>query len=98
MSKTNLPTSEAMWAALDSADFPSDKTHLIRAAESTNPDEAVIATLRSLPVEVYANRDEVLRSIETAEATGTTPSEHAAQARQPADPGLAQHQRTTGPA
>jgi hypothetical protein len=73
MSKTNLPTSEAMWAALDSADFPADKGQLIRAAEATDPDEVVIAALRSLPVEVYANRDEVLRSIETAD-TGRSPS------------------------
>lgn len=95
MPGTGLPSAEAVWSALTAADFPADKTRLIRAAEGEGADEKVLAALRSLPVEEYASRDEGLRSIDTIEATGTAPAQHAAQARQPTRPGLAQHQRTT---
>ena len=42
----------------------------------------------------YDNRDEVVRSVDTVEATGTSPSQHARQAREKAPPGVAQSQRT----
>ncbi len=96
MPGTNLPTSDDVTSALINADFPAGKDDLIRCAEEAGADDAVLRALRSLPPAFeYANRDEVLRSIDTMEASGTTPSQHAAQAR--ADqPGLAQHERAAG--
>ncbi|MDQ3946666.1 MAG: DUF2795 domain-containing protein [Actinomycetota bacterium] len=97
MPGTGLPTADAVRDALQNADFPAGKDDLIRTAEETGASGDVLAALRSLPVADYASKDEVVRSVETAEATGATPSQHAAQARTEARPGLAQHQRTAGP-
>ncbi len=97
MPGTNLPTSDEVTSALNAADFPAGKDNLIRVAQEAGADDRVLRALRSLPPAFeYANRDEVLRSIDTAEASGTTPSQHAAQARTDPGPGLAQHERTTG--
>ncbi len=90
-----LPSVEDIRDALMNADFPADKDELIRVAERAGAAEETLSVLRSLPVADYANKDEVVRSVETAEATGSTPSQHAAQARTDTQPGLAQHQRTT---
>ncbi len=91
----NLPTADAVAKALLDADFPAGKAELIRVAERAGASEEVLAALRSLPLADYDSRDEVLRSVETVEATGQTPAQKAAQARTPAEPGLAEHQRTT---
>ncbi|HEV3365249.1 MAG TPA: DUF2795 domain-containing protein [Acidimicrobiia bacterium] len=96
MPGTDLPTSAEVTTALDAADFPAGKDELIRVAQEAGADDGVLRALRSLPPAFeYANRDEVLRSIDTMEASGTTPSEHAAQARTGNQPGLAQHERST---
>lgn len=98
MSKTELPSADDFRDALAAADFPAGKEALVRMAEDGNADERVLAGLRSLPLGEYDNVDEVLRSVDTVEASGTTPSEHAAQAqaRPGGQPGLAQNQRTAG--
>jgi hypothetical protein len=94
MPGTDLPTADDVSSALDAADFPADKHQLIRFAEEAGAGEAVVKALRSLPLGDYANRAEVLRSLDTVEATGSSPSQHAAQAHQSAPSGLAQHQRS----
>jgi hypothetical protein len=91
-----LASAEAIRSALAAADFPATKDGLIEIASDAGADDRVLGALRSLPVEEYANREEVIRSVETIEATGSTPSQHAGQARQDGRPGLAQHQRTIG--
>ena len=96
MPGTGLPSAAEVRAALDAADFPATKDELIRVASAAGAGDAVLAALRSLPPDEYANRDEVVRSVDTAEATGSTPSEHARQARTEAPPGVAQHQRRVG--
>jgi hypothetical protein len=93
----NLPTADAVADALLDVDFPASKAELVRAAERAGAGEDVLAALRSLPLADYDNRDEVLRSVETVEATGQTPAQKAAQARASVPPGLAEHQRTTAP-
>lgn len=95
MPGTGLPTAAAVAGALDAVDFPATKEELVSMAEAAPTHEDVLSALRSLPLGEYANLDEVLRSVETADATGASPAQHAAQARTPARPGLAQHQRTT---
>ncbi len=95
MPGTDLPTSDEVVSALDAADFPAGKDELLRVGQQAGADERVLRALRSLPPAFeYANRDEVLRSIDTVEASGTTPSQHAAQARTDPGPGVAQHERT----
>jgi hypothetical protein len=95
MPGTDLPTAEDVTSALIAADFPAGKDDLIRYAQEAGAGDGVLRALRSLPPEIkYANRDEVLRSIDTMEASGSTPSQHAAQARAGDHPGLAQHERT----
>jgi hypothetical protein len=97
MPGTDLPSAEDVTSALVDADFPAGKDELIRYAEEAGAGDGVLRALRSLPPAFeYANRDEVLRSIDTMEASGTTPSQHAAQARAGDRPGVAQHERTAG--
>jgi hypothetical protein len=97
MPGTDLPTSDEVASALNAADFPAGKDELIRVAQEAGAGEGVLRALRSLPPAFeYANRDEVLRSIDTMEASGTSPSQHAAQARAGDRPGLAQHERSAG--
>ena len=94
MPGTGLPSAAAIRSALNAADFPATKDDLINAASAAGADDAVLAALRSLPLADYTNRDEVIRSVDTVEATGTSPSQHARQAREKAPPGVAQSQRT----
>lgn len=96
MPGTGLASADAIRSALLAADFPATKDELIRVATEASADETVMAALRSLPLADYTNREEVVRSVDTTEATGTTPSQHAGQAATQARPGLAQHQRSTG--
>ena len=94
MPGTGLPSATAVHSALNAADFPATKDDLVNAASAAGADDAVLAALRSLPLADYANRDEVVRSVDTVEAIGTSPSQHARQAREKAPPGVAQSQRT----
>jgi Protein of unknown function (DUF2795) len=94
--RTELPTAGAVEQALLDADFPASKEQLISVAEQAAAGDAVLSALRSLPVADYANRGEVVRSVETIEATGQTPSQKGAQAREQRPPGVAEHRRTAG--
>lgn len=80
--------------ALDAADFPLDKQALVSAAEDGGAGQEVVRALRSLPLATYQNVDEVVRSLDTVEAAGQTPSEKGAQARDHDAPGLAEHMRS----
>jgi hypothetical protein len=93
-----LPSAEEFRAALAAADFPAGKDDLVGTAAEGGAGERVFAGLRSLPLGEYDNVDEVVRSVDTVEASGTTSSEHAAQAqaRGRGRPGLAQNQRIVG--
>ena len=51
--------------ALNNVDFPATKEELIRAAEAAGAPGNVVAALRAIPPEEYANRAEVARSIPT---------------------------------
>src|SRR2546423_662316 len=94
MPGTGLPSAPAVHPARKAAASPATKDDLVTAASAAGADDAVLAALRSLPLADYANRDEVVRSVDTVEATGASPSQHARQAREKAPPGVAQSQRT----
>src|SRR3954469_24137679 len=94
MPGTGLPSAAAVHAPLNAPDFPATKDDLVETASAAGADDAVLAALRSLPLADYSNRDEVVRSVDTVEATGTSPSQHARHAREEAPPGVAQSQRT----
>jgi hypothetical protein len=70
--------------ALKNADFPAAKQELIQAAEAAGAPDHVIAALRAIPPEEYANRAEVLRSIpaDPAADLDLSPAQRAEQARQ----------------
>ncbi len=70
MPGTDLPSADDVTSALDAADFPAGKDELIRCAEEAGAAEGVLRMLRSLPPAIkYANRAEVVRSIDTIEAS-----------------------------
>lgn len=54
--------------ALDSADFPMMKDDLVAWADESVTDEDVRRTLRSLPRGQYENVDQIVASVDTAEA------------------------------
>jgi hypothetical protein len=70
--------------ALKNVDFPAAKDELIRAAEAAGAPDNVIAALRAIPPEEYANRAEVMRSIPTDPAADLdlSPAQRAEQARE----------------
>jgi hypothetical protein len=65
MPDTGLPTVDDIRDALVNADFPADKDELIRVAEQAGAAKETLSALRGLPVSDYANKDEVVRSVET---------------------------------
>jgi hypothetical protein len=70
--------------ALRDVDFPASKEELIRAAQAVGASGEVIAALRAIPPEEYANRDEVARSVpvDPASELGLSPAQRAEQARE----------------
>jgi hypothetical protein len=81
--------------ALATADFPADKEAILRSAQETGADEAVLQSLRSLPPAVaYANKDEVVRSVRhPAAESGPSPSERHEPHRDDDRSGLAERLR-----
>jgi hypothetical protein len=73
--------------ALKNAHFPAAKDDLIRAAEAAGAPDHVIAALRAIPPEEYANRAEVIRSItvDPAADLDLSPAQRAEQARETRD-------------
>jgi hypothetical protein len=80
--------------ALVDVDYPADKQALLQHATGNGADHDVLAALRSLPPVDYRNFAEVLRSVDTEEATGQSPAEKAERARQHDKP-IAEHLRVT---
>jgi hypothetical protein len=70
--------------ALKNAHFPAANDQLIQVAEAARAPDDVIAALRAIPPEEYANRAEVLRSLpaDPAADLGLSPAQRAEQARQ----------------
>jgi hypothetical protein len=70
--------------ALRDVDFPAGKQELLQAAEANGAPDEVIAALRAIPPDEYANRDEVARSIpeDPAAELGLSPAQRAEQARE----------------
>jgi hypothetical protein len=80
-------------SVLQDVDYPASKEALLDAAFRAGAGSDVLKALRALPVEDYGNVDEVVRSVDTAEATGQSPADKAVRARERAHPELAEHMR-----
>ena len=81
--------------ALAAADFPAMKEQLLEAAADAGAEEPVLDALRALPVADYGNVDEVVRSVETVDATAPPGQQGPGAAkREHPHTGLAQHLRS----
>jgi hypothetical protein len=81
--------------AIKSVSFPAGKTELVNAAEAASAPTEVVAALRAVPPESYANREEVARSVRLDPASDLDLSEaqRAEQARLGGKPRLSQKLR-----
>jgi hypothetical protein len=86
-------SAEEIRRALQNVTYPATKDALVDAAVHAGAGEGVRAALRSLPPEDYGNLDEVIRSVDSAEATGQSAADEAARARDTGPRGLAEHMR-----
>ena len=86
-------TAAEVRSVLEDVDFPASKEALLDAAFRAGAGSDVLDALRALPMEDYGNVDQVVRSVETAEATGQSPADKAVRARERAHPELAEHMR-----
>ena len=84
-------SAEDIRRALEDATYPAGKDALVEVAAAAGADERVCKALRSLPVEDYGNVDEVIRSLETVEATGQSSADKAVRAREATHRGVAEH-------
>ncbi len=53
---------------LNDLDYPASKEDVVRHAESRGASDDVLRALRALPLGDYASRDELTRSVDTAES------------------------------
>ncbi|MBC7271378.1 MAG: DUF2795 domain-containing protein [Streptomyces sp.] len=81
--------------AVRDADFPAGKDELVDAAKRAGASHDVVAALRGMPRESYANREEVARSVRVAPDSdlGLSEAQRAEQARKGGRPGQSQHLR-----
>ncbi|MFD7708693.1 DUF2795 domain-containing protein [Streptomyces sp. NPDC059785] len=82
--------------ALEDVDFPASRDELVEAARRSGGGSAeVVAALRAIPPDEYANREEVARSVRVDPASdlGLSPAQRAEQARKGGRPGQSQHLR-----
>lgn len=81
--------------AVKDAHFPASKDELIDTARRAGASQEVVAALRGIPPEEYANRDEVARSVRVDPDSdlGLSPAQRAEQARAGGRPGQSQHLR-----
>lgn len=82
--------------ALKDVDFPATKEELVEAARRTGgASKEVVAALRAIPPDEYANKDEVARSVRVDPASdlGLSPAQRAEQAHKGGRPGQSQHLR-----
>jgi hypothetical protein len=79
--------------ALATLDCPASKQDVVAEAERAGAPEGVVRTLRALPLGDYGNVDEIVRSVDTVEASGQSATEKAERARDRRGQMLAEHQR-----
>jgi hypothetical protein len=84
---------EAIQSALYDVDYPASKEALIDAADRNGAGGEVLRALRSLPVEEYGNLEQVIRSVDTVEASGQSAADKAVRARARGSGGVAEHMR-----
>ncbi|OEU96629.1 DUF2795 domain-containing protein [Streptomyces oceani] len=91
---TETTTKDVIRAVTD-VSFPANKDELLRVARSNDASPGVLAALREMPPEEYANRDEVARSVRTAPDADRPHSaaQRAEQARKGGKPGLSERLR-----
>jgi len=82
-------------STLEDVDYPAGKDELLAAAKRGGASEEVLAALRGIPAEQYANRQEVAHSVRTDPDSdlGHSPAQRDEQARKGGKPGLSQHLR-----
>ncbi len=61
-------TLEDVFAPLNDLDYPAAKEDVVRHAESRGASDGVLRALRALPLGDYASREELARSVDTAES------------------------------
>lgn len=61
-------TLQDVFEPLNDLDYPASKEVVVRHAESRSAPEEVLRVLRALPLGDYASRDELARSVDTAES------------------------------
>jgi hypothetical protein len=83
-------TAEEVRRHLTDVDFPADKDALVAAAEQRGAAQEAVRALRAIPPVDYANRDQVISSVELDPAPDVEPG---AAARTPAPPGVGQASR-----
>jgi hypothetical protein len=77
--------------ALTEADFPAEKTELVRYAAESGADEDTVRALRAIPPVSYANLTEVLQSVSLE--PDRDPADRAAQRRTHTARGLAEQEK-----
>jgi hypothetical protein len=95
MAHTNV---QEVLRAVKDATFPAGKDELLRAARRSGASDEVVAALRGVPPEQYANKEDVARSVRVDPDSdlGHSPAQRAEQARQGGKPGQAQQLRDVG--
>ena len=61
-------TLDDVFQPLDDLDYPASKEAVVRHAETRGASEEVLRALRALPLGDYASRQELARSVDTAES------------------------------
>ncbi len=95
MAHTNV---QEVLRSIKDATFPAGKDELLRAARQSGASQEVVAALRGVPPEEYANKEDVARSVRVDPDSdlGHSPAQQAKQARQGGRPGQAQQLREVG--
>jgi Protein of unknown function (DUF2795) len=86
-------TADEVLQHLVDVDFPADKDALVAAAERHGAGDEVVRAIRAVPPVDYRNKDEVVRSLRLDPAPHRDPGLASEQARQDAQPGIAEHLR-----
>ncbi|GAA4962268.1 DUF2795 domain-containing protein [Kineococcus glutinatus] len=90
-----MATTDEVLHAIKKATFPADKDALIASALESGAGDDVVRALRSIPPVDYADKDEVARSVPTAEPVDAHTA--AQQARGQADSRIAADLREVAP-
>ena len=82
---------ERVHRALAEADFPAEKTELVRSATAAGADDDTVRALNAIPPVEYANVGEVVQSVTLDD--GRSAAEKAAQHRDHAHPTVTERER-----